>query len=119
MKVADWFLNKNYTMNEKYAMNVTDPTVERETEKAYFLKFNTDYGVISGWFPKSVCTAETVNPVTVELQHFNVGDTVKHSKFGKGTVTDIVELGNDSLITVKFSKKTAHLMQSVAKLETA
>lgn len=38
-----------------YAMRTTEPIILKETDKAYFLEFRTDFGDIKGWFPKSVC----------------------------------------------------------------
>lgn len=68
MIIKEWFLRKNYNSNERYAMSTTDPVIERETEKAYLLKFSTDYGMIKGWFPKSVCEAQLApaSPANVE-----------------------------------------------------
>lgn len=34
MIIKSWFLNKNYSQNERYAINLADScTIERETEK--------------------------------------------------------------------------------------
>lgn len=55
--VKSWFLNKNYSQNERYAISTANRTfIEKETEKAVFVKFDTDHGTIKGWFPKSVVT---------------------------------------------------------------
>lgn len=59
MIIKSWFLNKNYSQNERYAINLADScTIERETEKAYLLTFRTEFGRIKNWFPKSVCIVE-------------------------------------------------------------
>lgn len=55
--VKSWFLNKNYSQNERYAISTANRTfIEKETEKAVFVKFDTDNGIIKGWLPKSVVT---------------------------------------------------------------
>lgn len=79
MTVAKWFVEKNYSRNEAQAMAETEATIERETEKAYLLKYNTEYGVITGWFPKSVCSEETIEAAQTELK---AGDKVT-TKDGK------------------------------------
>lgn len=76
MTVKTWFLNKNYNSNEILAMSETEPEVVSESEKAYKLKFKTDYGTISGWFPKSVCTNEKQEPKVTETTEIKVGDTI-------------------------------------------
>lgn len=52
MTIKTWFMEKNFTAAERYAM-VGDPTVTRETEKAVCLSWNTDFGKIARWVPKS------------------------------------------------------------------
>lgn len=57
LQVKEWFLNKNFE-GQSYAMSVADRIeVLKETEKAYQLKFVTEYGNIVSWVPKS-CTFE-------------------------------------------------------------
>lgn len=58
LSVKSWFINKNFTENQKSALATAyDYKIEKETEKAYFLNANTDYGCIKFWCPKS-CTVE-------------------------------------------------------------
>ena len=58
LSVKSWFINKNFTENQKAALDtVYDYKIEKETEKAYFLNAETDYGCIKFWCPKS-CTVE-------------------------------------------------------------
>ncbi len=58
MKIDNWFLKKNYSQGERYAISLTDPIIKKETAKAYFLVFETEFGTIKGWFPKTVCKKE-------------------------------------------------------------
>ena len=56
MTIKSWFLQKNFTQGEAYAINTARSfKIERDTEKAILVKFNTDYGMIKTWLPKSVC----------------------------------------------------------------
>ena len=48
---------------------------------------------------------------------FDVGDRVKHTKFGIGTVKAIVHGGRDYEVTVEFAAGTKKMMASFAKLE--
>ena len=50
--------------------------------------------------------------------NYSVGDTVRHIKFGKGTVTEMVKGGNDYEITVDFEKVgEKRMFASLAKLK--
>lgn len=54
--VAEWIVKKNLTVAE--SMVVIDycdcqGTVERETEKAVFVRFNSKFGFVKSWFPKA------------------------------------------------------------------
>lgn len=54
MTVKKWFLNKEFTSSERYAIATADGfTVSRETEKAILAKWSTEFGVITHWVPKS------------------------------------------------------------------
>ena len=49
---------------------------------------------------------------------YAVGDTVKHIKFGKGTVKSIVSMGSDSEVIVDFDRVGEKKMYaSLAKLK--
>nr|MCR5586491.1 UvrD-helicase domain-containing protein [Lachnospiraceae bacterium] len=51
-------------------------------------------------------------------QNFDVGDRVKHKKFGDGTITDVTPKGNDKVISVSFDDgKNLKLIASFSKLE--
>lgn len=63
VEVKNWFVNKNFTSEQAYAINDADRfQIVDETEKAYKLRVATAFGNIVSWFPKSVCmTQEQVN----------------------------------------------------------
>lgn len=58
MKIADWFMRKNFTSNERFAaveaMEGNLVHIIQETEKALQIKFVTKYGSFARWIPKSV-----------------------------------------------------------------
>ncbi|HJB78500.1 MAG TPA: hypothetical protein H9767_03315 [Candidatus Nosocomiicoccus stercorigallinarum] len=57
--VPEWIIRKNLNENQAYAvLNENNKTfVVRETEKAKLFKFDTEYGYIEMWSPKSVLVA--------------------------------------------------------------
>ena len=55
--IAQWFLRKNFSQNEAYMISVADMKAYKETEKAYLIKAESDYGYLTFWAPKSVCHA--------------------------------------------------------------
>lgn len=87
MKIKKWFLDKNFSQSEKYAMTVTEPKVERETEKAKLIKWDTEFGIISSWIPKSCIEIEEVEEV--EEKEIKVGSKVKTNK---GTVAKVIKI---------------------------
>lgn len=57
--IKAWFLNKEFSANERIAIASVSPDMVRETEKAVCLRWNTSYGIITRWVPKS-CLEEAV-----------------------------------------------------------
>lgn len=87
IKIKEWFKNREFTSNERIAISTADGCeIEKETEKAFFVKWNTEYGTIKKWMPKSVCEiCESIENTEV----FTEGMTVKHSTFGVGEIKSI------------------------------
>lgn len=57
MTIKNWFLNKNFTQNERYIIECADMAGEleiiKETEKAVQFKADSDFGELKFWCPKS------------------------------------------------------------------
>lgn len=51
--IKEWFLTKNFNENERYAISVSEISVKKESEKAVYVYFTSDYGTIKSWIPKS------------------------------------------------------------------
>lgn len=52
--IPDWVIEKKLDQGEAYAWSVGDGAfIKRETEKAYLVANNSDYGQVSFWMPKS------------------------------------------------------------------
>lgn len=52
--LPDWYIIKNFTQNERYAIETVEPKFEKETEKAKLVSWNTEFGTIKKWIPKSI-----------------------------------------------------------------
>ena len=57
MTIKGWFLDKNFSQNERYIINLAMMGDEletlRETEKAVQLRADSDFGNLTFWCPKS------------------------------------------------------------------
>lgn len=54
IRVKSWFMQKNFTQNERYAIDCArSSSVQKETEKAVLVKWSTKFGSIDRWIPKS------------------------------------------------------------------
>lgn len=59
LRIANWFMIENFNENERIIIESADNiTVEKETENAINVKFDSDYGIIACWLPKSVVTTD-------------------------------------------------------------
>lgn len=58
--VPAWIVMKSLDQDRLYAVRAegVNPTVARETEKAVLLEWNTEFGKVSMWCPKSVLKTE-------------------------------------------------------------
>lgn len=68
--IKNWFLEKNFTQNERYIIECAvaggELNILKETEKAVQFKASSDYGNFVFWCPKS-CLTE--NETAEEKQH--------------------------------------------------
>lgn len=106
MTIKTWFLNKNFDALERIAISGTEPTVERETEKAMLLKWNTEYGIIKRWVPKSCI--ESTPAVSEELlkaaAEYAKKQEEKEASFVKGA--RVKKIGGRKIFTVTSSYVT-------------
>lgn len=58
LKVKQWFIDKNFTQDERYVASVSDLSIIRETEKAVLIQFYSDFGKFNKWVPKSCLMTE-------------------------------------------------------------
>ena len=86
MIIKNWFLNNNFTDNERYLITVSTTSIERETEKAVLVKFQNDFGSFKSWIPKSVILAEpeeTKSEIKKEEPKKEVVDFMMKNKAGQ------------------------------------
>lgn len=61
---------------------------------------------------------KTAAPAPVSYENFAAGDRIKHKLFGEGTVTKVIQMGNDAMITIDFdSKGQKNVMRNNAKIQ--
>lgn len=82
-------------------MSETEPTVERETEKAVLLKWATEYGVIKSWIPKSciLTGAETEAPVVRRSSGLEYNENLV--KFAKANGVKGVRVGMKTMTLIE------------------
>jgi hypothetical protein len=68
MRIKEWFLVKNYSQNERYAISVAHATIEKESEKAIFVKFESEFGNIKSWIPKSCIMTDEEIKAEIEVK---------------------------------------------------
>jgi hypothetical protein len=60
IEIADWILNKNLSAQERTAFynssSFDECKIIRTTDNALLVKFFTDFGTFTSWFPKSQCS---------------------------------------------------------------
>lgn len=80
MKIKECFLEKEFTQNERYAISVAyNQIIERETEKAYLIKWDTKFGIVTRWVPKSCVFKE----YEIKEENFKEVDKMMKNKAGE------------------------------------
>lgn len=107
MMVKEWFMNKNFTQNESYAVSVAhNSSVERETEKAVLIKWYTKYGNITKWVPKSCLTTEE------EVQKEN-NELAERFIKGEKMHEELVSFAKENGLKARVNSKTIKLIQMI------
>jgi hypothetical protein len=94
--IPDWVLEKKLSQEESYAFSTGDGAfIKRETEKAYLIAANSDYGQVSFWMPKSwMSSPEKVRSDSIQSEaRYLVGQN--YNRYLKQVASDNgVKLGN-------------------------
>lgn len=103
MTVKNWFLNKEFTANERIAIAGVEPTVERETEKAKLLKWNTSYGVITSWVPKSCIeeNKELTDAAAEMLKAWKEREAKLNASFNNNKGAKVKKIGGRKIFTIE------------------
>ena len=52
--IPSWFLLKSLNQNQRYAYEIGEKEIEKETEKAILVKVISEFGKFNFWCPKSI-----------------------------------------------------------------
>ncbi|MCL1832800.1 MAG: hypothetical protein FWG45_07865, partial [Oscillospiraceae bacterium] len=67
---------------------------------------------------KAASVSKTKPPPLVNAVKYEAGERVKHKVFGEGFITEISDMGNDSLLEIAFDNVgTKKIMANFAKVE--
>lgn len=90
----------------------------KERKITFMPQSNNTYARMRQTYSKNTFSPKTFEVKKAEGLNYGVGDTVRHIKFGTGTVTSIVDGGKDYEVTVDFDKVGIKKMfASFAKLK--
>lgn len=89
MNIKSWFLIKNLSANQRYAYEIGDKKIERETEKAALIKVTSEFGSFSFWCPKSVMGYEE----EVKLTYVTINERVFAKEYLVNSEKMLKELG--------------------------
>lgn len=107
--IPDWVIEKKLSAGESYAFRNGDGAfVKRETEKAYLIANNSDFGQVSFWMPKSwLSTPEKLREDAIQsAARFIVGSN--YNTYLRQTAESAgVKLGN--------VKRTAGIQEKLTK----
>ena len=102
--LPSWFVEKNFTQNEKYILDICyNEVVIRETEKAILLRWDSKFGSIKRWVPKSL-----LNGTYQEKK-------VENGKQKKSLRETVIELLKENNIKMRINNKTETLCKLVWK----
>lgn len=59
MEIKNWFLEKNFSQDERYVIATGELEIVKETEKAYNFKCESKFGNLTFWCPKSCVVKES------------------------------------------------------------
>ncbi len=107
--IPDWVLEKKLDQQERYAFRVGDGAfVKRETEKAYLIANNTDWGQVTFWMPKSwMITPEKVRSDAIQSEaRFLVGQN--YNRY-------LRQVASDNGVKLGSVKRTAGVQDKLAK----
>ena len=117
--------NRNYPAESRFIKEIPKEYMIRTGMKANVVKMHDIPEVPKRYVPKpppgytkSTAFRNAAIPAGLDSINYTVGDSVRHIKFGKGVVTEMVKGGNDYEITVRFdSVGEKKMFATLAKLK--
>jgi len=92
LKVKQWFIDKNFTPEKRYAASVSDLTIIKETEKAVFIEFASDFGKFNKWVPKSCL----MTPEEIEIERQKEIERAKRFEEGKRKYNELIKFAKNN-----------------------
>ena len=105
--VKEWFINKNFNQNERYGISVADRSyIERETEKAVLVRWETEFGNITSWIPKSCLLTE---------EEMEKEQKERLERFVKGAEMheELVNFAKENGLKVRKNSKTINIIHMI------
>lgn len=86
MNIKEWFLNKEFTPEEKFLIAISKMETLKVTEKAICIQFNNDERTFTKWIPKSclMTREEMAEKETAREESFSQYDKFKDFAKSKG-----------------------------------
>lgn len=107
--IPDWVYEKKLSQNELYAFRNADlHYVKRETEKAYLIAGDTDWGEVSFWMPKSWASSpEKVRSDSIQSEaRFLVGQNYN---------SYLKQVASDNGVKLGSARRTASIQDKLTK----
>ena len=115
------FGRTSYNPPSRFLDEIPDELVELSMEKAAKPKYGDDvsFKPASSTGMKSALFDTPAKPAAQETADldYNVGDTVKHRKFGIGTIVAAQSMGKDMLLKINFDGVEKNLLAAYAPIE--
>lgn len=120
--VSDWIMKKKFSESERAAIENSgaEPTIVKESEKAYRLRWSTESGNIEDWFPKKTVFVETAEEKAAAEEagrSLNVGDRVMTRADGEGEIVGSGQSENYVKVKLDNGKEKTYLRRTLTKIE--
>ena len=124
-KTRTLFGSTKYNLESRFIKEIPEELIERKMEEVKRVdpSLYASVGQSRPSFDQSSMLHQTQQKPAPSANHgaasYQVGDKVKHRKFGIGTVISAQAMGADSLLKIQFEVGEKNLMAAYARLEKA
>ena len=107
-----WFISKNLTRTQSDAIIGERMTVEKETEKAVLVKWNTDYGFVTLWTPKSIIVTEEEAKAEAKAE---AEKKIQNFKAAEERYNKLINFAKENGLAVRNKMKKVTVMEMIKK----